>query len=347
MLHCNYVETWSQLITTYLFPEKKIRELEHLAIQIMKEEMRLSIRGLTLTWNHYRYRLRILIFEDERRLGYFDPKHFEIGIHKAATNPADILRHELAHMIAYLRFNDLTHSKAFRAICDEYGFPPEIKRATAPLLQEKTEERIVQKIKKLLALSSSNNPHEAQNATLKAQELLLKHQITHLNEETDMVMRRIFTFKRASSKIQSIAQILRTFGVHPIFNSTTLEIFGPHLSVEIAEYVAHFLYHEFEQLYKEQTHLHGLAAKNSFFRGIADGYCQKIKQTQAEHSRALYKIDYALQKALPLAYPHLRTTRSRVVNHKEGSRAGKKTGSKLNIRKGLSSKDTFFQFLLE
>lgn len=38
--------------------------------------------------------------------------------------------------------------------------------------------KIVERIKKLLALSESSNEHEAQLAMLKAQELLVKHKLT-------------------------------------------------------------------------------------------------------------------------------------------------------------------------
>ncbi|GAB5411454.1 MAG: hypothetical protein ChlgKO_05680 [Chlamydiales bacterium] len=322
-------------MTTFIYPEKKLREIKLTAHQIMKQEMQLTMRGNRLVWNNYLYRIQFLIFENRNHLGYFDPEHMEIGIHKSAKNFRDILRHELAHMIAYLRFGDLSHGKVFRTICKEYGFPSEIEKATGPLLQESRESRIASKIKKLLALAESTNAHESESAALKAQEMLLKHDI---EEETDMVMRRIFTFKRASTKYKAIAKILRTFGVQPVFCSKTLEIFGQRLHVEIAEYVAHFLSNELDHLYKKQLGLHGLAAKNSFFRGVAEGYCEKAKKAQTEQERALVKIDFALQKAIPLAYPNLRTSYSRIVNHSAGNLAGKKTGHNLKIRKGVSSK---------
>ena len=331
-------------LRTYLFPEKKIKEIESRALAIMKNEMGLKMRSSTLIWNNYLYRIRFLLFEDEQKWGYFDAEHFEIGIHINAQDPDDILRHELAHLIAFLRTGDLSHGKIFRAICKEFGFSPKIQRAAAPNAHT-SPSRIAEKIKKILALASSNNTHEAQNATLKAQELLLKHQIEDLDEEASMVMRRLFHFKRSSAKLHAISEILRTFGVQPIFNSKSLEIFGSRTCVDIAEYVAHFLNHELEHLYKAQTHLRGLAAKNSFFRGIAEGYCDKIATLQSKHERALYKIDYALQKALPLAYPNLRTKRSRVTDHKEGRRAGNKTGKSLNIRQPLPSTSKSIHFL--
>lgn len=334
MFYCNPTLYLSQPMTTFIYPEKKIREIKLAAHQIMKQEMHLTMRGKRLLWNNYLYRVQFLIFEDDTRLGYFDPEHMEIGIHKSAKNFRDILRHELAHMISYLRFGDLSHGKIFRTICKEYGFSSEIEKATGPLLQDAQESRMATKIKKLLALAESTNVHEAENAALKAQEMLLKHDI---EEESDMVMRRIFSFKRASTKHKAISQILRTYGVQPIFCKKTLEIFGQRLHVEIAEYVAHFLSNELDRLYENQNNLSGLAAKNSFFRGIAEGYCEKAKKAEAEHERALVKIDFALQKAIPLAYPNLRTSYTRVVNHSAGNLAGKKTGRGLKIRKGVSN----------
>ena len=335
MFYCNPTLNLSQPMTTYIYPEKKLREIKQAAHQIMKQEMQLTMRGDRLVWNNYLYRIQFLIFENHNQLGYFDPEHMEIGIHKCAKNFRDILRHELAHMIAYLRFGDLSHGKIFRTICKEYGFPTETEKATGPLLQDNYESRIAQKIKKLLALAESTNANEAESAALKAQEMLLKYEV---QEESEMVMRRIFSFKRASTKLKAISKILRTFGVQPVFCSKTLEIFGQRHHVEIAEYVAHFLSNELDHLYKNQDGLSGLAAKNSFFRGIAEGYCEKVKSAQARHERALVKIDFAPQKAIPLAYPHLRTSSSRIINHRAGNLAGKKTGRNLKIRKGISSK---------
>ena len=65
---------------------------------------------------------------------------------------------------------------------------------------------IIQKIKKLLALASSDNENEAQAAMMKAQELLAKHKLTirdvnDVHEESKVIEKQTaVTFKKATWK---------------------------------------------------------------------------------------------------------------------------------------------------
>ena len=69
-----------------------------------------------------------------------------------------------------------------------------------------------------------------------------------------------------------------------------IEVTGSRTNVELADYVANFLDQELERLFsvyqKEHSDLKGQRAKNSFFKGMAEGYVEKIKKTQKEVSLA-------------------------------------------------------------
>ena len=313
---------------------------------ILKDEVGLRVRGSRFFYNGYSYPLVILLFEDDRKLGYFDPNFYEIGLNKEVMlrdDLDDIIRHELAHYITWIIHGPVRdHGKEFHDICRQYGWNKEISLATSIAAPQQS--RIASKIKKLLSLASSANRFEAEQATVKANELLMKHNIDHLSEESEMRVRRLITSKRASAKLQSIATILRTFLVYPVLNrgqeSVSLEVFGVRENIEVAEYVAHFLDREFDSLWKESG-LKGAASKNSFFRGIADGYCKRAPSQ--EHG--LIKVENALMHALPMAYPHLSSKYTKYRHCKDGSRLGQMRGKSLTIKEGISSFDGDIKYL--
>lgn len=88
-------------------------------------------------------------------------------------------------------------------------------------MSSQNNERIIQKIKKLLALANSNNPHEAANAMAKAQKLMELHQI-------DMKMVELADFEKSTfvmstGKLQAYESGLlaiekRAFGVECIID---------------------------------------------------------------------------------------------------------------------------------
>jgi len=143
-----------------------------------------------------------------------------------------------------------------------------------------------------LALASSDNAHESEMATLKANELLLEHNLeltkAHDQSQTEqelVCVARVLEAARKNAKHVTIYEILKTFYVSPVFNHGRgvfyLEVVGDRTSVELADYVAHFLDHELEILWmqtqKENPKLKGKSAKNSFLRGVAKGYIEKIE----------------------------------------------------------------------
>ena len=83
--------------------------------------------------------------------------------------------------------------------------------------------------------------------------------------------------------MDAIAAILATFFVSIVYNRGKefiyLEILGSPVNAEIAEYVANVLQGELDRLWKD-TPLQGAVARNSFFRGLAKGYCQRSRRSR-------------------------------------------------------------------
>ncbi len=345
-----------------------IIRLEKKCKAILEKEGGLKTHGQRFYYHDSSYPINIICFEHPKKLGYFDSEFYEIGINKAFLLPQyshqlpDLLRHELAHYLAFIIHKDpaLCHNTLYRTICHSYGWGKEVYAATTelgeiPIHITDKEQRILNKVKKLLSLATSNNSHEAEQATLKSNALLLKYNLegtTYTDHEKEYVIKRLLSGKRNNSKLQALAKILRSFLVRTVINygekRVYLEAFGTKANVCIADYVAEYLERELEKLWKETQKQHpqlkGQASKNSFFRGLAEGYCQKITEQSQDHhhtkQQSLVVLEKQLDVKMQMAYPSLRQTSSHYRSCSQSTALGFEEGKSLNIRKPLSDTST-------
>ncbi|MCB1084218.1 MAG: DUF2786 domain-containing protein [Simkania sp.] len=337
--------------TLLLFLKKVKKE----AISIIQKEMALKCGPRRFWVGNVGYPLHFVVFDHPNKMGYFDPEMYEIGVNKCfifepEESLKDLLRHELAHYLTFITHGTSVspHGTEFHEICTLYGWKAEVARATVSSDKRQKSLRIAEKIQKLFSLSQSHHVHEAELALCKARELLLKYHQTHLAQDSEeMEIHRLIKQKRASSKLQTIASILKHFFVYPVFNHgkqcVYLEIFGSPVNIEIATYVGHFLERELESLWKN-SNLIGLRAKNSFFRGIAHGYEKKMQSAYHEET-AIISHENQLALDAAKAYPHLSSSFSKCSIDLEATRLGKDRGSKLQIRPGLQGSSSKTQFI--
>ena len=324
---------------------KFLNEIKLLSLQILQCEMGIQVGRSRFVIDKMTYPLHFVVFEGPKVLGYFKPELFEIGINKIfITETAELkntLRHELVHYLCWIYHKDLTHGMQFRNLCENFGYGKEVWSSKTTLLEKKQDNKIAFKVKKLLALSKSPNVHEAQAALLKANALLIKHSIAPM-VDADMALKRVLSGVRSTPKWDAISKILRTFNVYPVVNkgnhSAYLEVFGCRLAVSTAEYVAHFLDHELERLWKLDKTFSSTIERNSFFDGIADGYLKKIKPIQKPHKKELALISNALEANLWMPYPHLSKTSAHRKRSKDAFKMGTKLGKKFTIRPGVEKK---------
>lgn len=340
--------------------------------EIINLEMNLKMDRSRVLYNGILYPLNIVVFEDHNRLGYFDHRTYEIGLSKKLMMLAhdrvlkNVIRHELAHFIAFIVHGPehVIHGEEFKDICRSYGWDPEVERAYSNLNFENSKlegdlktEKLLERLKKLLALTSSDNPHERELATLKANALLLEHNLDltkglsreKLDTDEEVCVKRVLEAKRKSAKHVAIYEILKTFFVSPVFNHGTglfyLEVIGDKTSVELADYVANFLNSELDRLWKitkkENPQFKTITAKNSFFRGVAKGYVEKIEKQKKAHAQSsdLILIETNLSKKLQIVYSRIgHTTLGSGATHSGASAAGVETGKNLSIKPGIASK---------
>jgi len=170
----------------------------------------------------------------------------------------------------------------------------------------------------------------------------------HVEDET-IYVQRVLEASRKQTKHVVIYEILKTFFVSPVFNHGKgvfyLEVIGDRTSVELAEYVAHFLDHELEVMWKEakkkNPDFKNIAAKNSFLRGVSKGYIEKIESQKKKSAQSfeLALIEKNLQKQLKTVYSRIGHSSMSAGSHHHGANAaGVESGRNLSIKPGINNK---------
>lgn len=309
------------------------------------------------------YPIKVVIYNNKSMLGYFDSDFYELGFHESLMHASreqlhNVIRHELAHYVTFINYGVAIqpHGAEFRAFCQQMSWGEEVYRATVCLESERAlsdveESSIFRKVKKLMALATSSNEHEAELAMIKSQQLLLKHNIESQyidDDDEKIVLKRIMKQKKENAKMRCIANILETFFVSTVYSRggefTHLEILGSSVNIEIAEYVASVLHSELDKLWNQAqkcANLKGMIAKNSFFLGLARGYCNKIQALKREYSgnetNALMVIEKKLVDAKAMVYQRLSSGRSNGSYCPESSKLGEQMGRQLNINPAINS----------
>ncbi|MBT4792907.1 MAG: DUF2786 domain-containing protein [Halobacteriovoraceae bacterium] len=329
---------------------------------IMSEETELELRRTRFEYNKYTYPLSVIIFIDSQKLGYFDPTTYQIGLHASLMYQAkehvikNILRHELAHYLCWLKYglDGPPHGENFKDICKKYHWDQKVDKASIDIkLANEFEgdlasEKIISKVKALFKLAESDNEHEARLATIKANQLLIKHNLEKINLHHHDILysQEVYSSKRKNAKTNAFYSILMHFFVKPVIvhstNKTSLEVFGTKENIELAQYITHFLERNFEQLWKDQDLLKGLKAKNSFFLGIAKGYEEKMLNVKKDFSQSAQTSLLVLSNQLATQVEKfcMRLSYSRSQNQfdKNAFQSGKEKGHKLNINPALKNK---------
>ncbi len=310
--------------------------------------------------------LVLVAIDDAQRLGYFDPRGCTIGVNKCLMYTAkdrvikDLLRHELAHYFTYIAHHasgiDYTaHGREFQATCNTYGLAAEIRLATLDVRSandaitgELANEAVIAKFRKLMSLSESDNPHEAELAILRANELMVKHNLDAsaaqhgAQEDVEYCVACVIECKRSSPRISAIAEILGEFFVYPVHGSEGLEVTGTRANVEHAQYVASYLDRELAAAWKRARaeRPRGALREKPFMAALAAAYRKKLRAATrslpSADQRALVLMGEELAWAGRGVYGGgLQQSSSFYATCAESTARGAHAGSKLEIRRGV------------
>ena len=327
----------------------------------------------------------------KRSWGEFNESTRTISISRKLVNEypwhvvVGVFRHEMAHQLVSedRSQSDRPHSEAFKAACRRLGVPSQYARAGLDLkeshLDWRTEprdaaaEKILDKVKKLLALANSANEHEALLAMERVREIYAKYNLEHTaraGEENFVHLVLTNGKKRMESWQQRIVAILtdhffvkvlmfRQFEAKSQEHHHALEIIGTRENVLMAEYVYYFLINQLEALIKDAGK-NGIklerSDRTSYRLGVLDGFDDKLELAKkaaaksgepAQSSstalsvvgRALEKFheDPALEDYLGEIYPRLRSRQSSSINVKsEAFAAGHSAGKAINLNRPIT-----------
>ncbi|MBB5346439.1 DUF2786 domain-containing protein [Desulfoprunum benzoelyticum] len=336
----------------------------------------------------------IEIIESTEILGRWQRHTRTIGIsrHIVVNHGWDVtinaLKHEMAHQICDEVFGcqGAPHDDRFRQACVMLGLPEGFSRARldpacfhAPMAAatsgDDRRRKLIERVRKVLALSQSANEHEARLALETAVRLMNRHDLERdeiespLNEVTyrivSLARQRVHLYQRLIASLLS-----RHFNVRLIHSRIydpevdvvyrSFEILGRRDNVEIAEYCYHFLENRLAALWSaHRKGLSGMARglKNSYYCGVLQGFEQNLTRNRKEEkggeggkagSRDLDEVqshlvvgDREVEALVARRHPRLqkqggRKTRVNPTLFSQGIDAGREITLRTGIREGAT-----------
>jgi len=295
-------------------------------ICIQQELERRILHGLACEWEEalwvldssHKDLIRKPLFslrDTKSRLGHWSREKREICLSRnlVVNHPWDAVRevllHEMAHQFADEVLganNEPPHGPKFQGACHLLRANPNASGKYEPLhdriFRESSgsEDRIMLRIKKLMALAQSKNQHEAEAAMAKAHELIAKYNVDLLAHEENRDFVSVFVGKPALRHFReeyALARLLTDFYfVHGIWMpayvvdkgkmGSVLEISGTIQNIKIAHYVYDFVRQSTNSQWDEYNKDNGLNRyrKTDFAMGIIQGFSSKLK-SQSETKR--------------------------------------------------------------
>jgi hypothetical protein len=352
--------------------ESFLERLTVMVRQILRDDFRVSVgRTRFETPDGWTWPIRLVAIDDAQRLGYFDPDRCTIAVHRRMMYSAkdrvlaNLLRHELAHYFSYIAYHesgldDHAHGAQFQSTCEFYGLAPEVRRSTCDVAAENDEiagelenEAIIAKIQRLLSLSESDNEHEAALALLRANELMLRHNLDATSaaggdaSEIEYCVKIVIPCRRSSPRVSAIADILTEFFVYPVQTSAGLEVTGTRANVEQAAYIAQVLDRSLAASWKRarSNHPGQRLLEKPFMEAAVESYLGKLQTAKAQHSaqdqRALATLADELEWAgRGTQGGGVHTTTSWYEACEVSTAQGTRAGTELEVRHGLTTHGT-------
>lgn len=291
------------------------------------------------------------------RVGQWQPRPRTIEISRhlvlehAWGDVLEVLKHEVAHQFVdeCLAVDEPPHGPTFRSICQRLGIrgAPTLKLAGAPDAgsEDPTWVRKVARIRKLLALATSPNQHEAENAASAAQKLMLR-----FNVEMDEIEERPgYGFRHLGSPsgrtFEHQRRVAVILGDHffveaiwvPVYRpreakrGSVLEICGSEPNLVMAAYVHDFLHATAARLWEDYKRREGIRSnrdRRGFLAGVMEGFESKLEAQRTElREEGLVWVPLAeLDTFFRRRHPYVRRIRGagtrRTDAYDEGQRAG-------------------------
>jgi len=267
-----------------------------------------------------------------------------------------VLQHEMAHQFVdeVLRPRDETaHGETFRKVCESFGIdgtaagPPVAAPGDAPL------DRVLERVRKLLALAGSANQHEAEAAMRRAHELMLRHEIDAAATAgtRDFEVRHVGDPLRRTNAVESAILVLlddcffvRVIRI-PVYvpragrRGAVHELSGTRANLDLALHVHDFLLGTAERLWISQRAELGASGRDrlEFQSGVIRGFHDKlIAERAAIAGKGLVWVgDGALEEFFRRRHPRI-SRRSRTMRASDAHAAGHEVGKRVILHRPVA-----------
>ncbi len=353
--------------------ESFLARLDAMTRPLLRDEFAVKVgRTRFETPDGWTWPIRLVAIDDAGRLGYFNAEGCTIAVHKRLMYTAkdrvlrDLLRHELAHYFTYIAFHESgldsrAHGPQFQWTCDRYGLPDAARLASCDVAAENdaiegelANEATIAKIQRLLALAKSDNEHEAELALLRANELMVRHNLDAAAtlagsgnfEEVEYCVEVVIPCKRSSPRVSAIADILTEYFVYPVQTREGLEVTGTRANVEQAHYIADVLDRALAASWKRaRAESRGARLREKpFMEAAAESYLTKLRgakaQVDGQGQRALTRLATELEWAgQGIQGGGLRTATIWYEACPVSSSQGARAGEQLEVQRGVAAND--------
>jgi hypothetical protein len=279
-----------------------------------------------------------------------------------------VLEHEMAHQyvdeVLDVR-GEPPHGPTFSRVCTERGIDARAAGAPVPSAsgEAQPDDRVVGRIRKLLALAGSDNQHEAELAMRKAHELMLRANIEQIAVPQQYEVRHVGEPHRRATpvELEIMGLISEFFFVEvirvPIYlprtgiHASAFEIIGSRENVEMAEHVHAFLLATAERLWQENRGDRRVKSgrdRSAYQCGVIRGFRDKLvgERAELEQREGLVWVgDGNLDTFYRARHPRI-TRRRRMVRYSGAHAAGREAGRSVVLHKPVTSSDASGRRLL-
>ena len=271
----------------------------------------------------------------------------------------EILKHEMAHQYVHETLGETSqtpHGRAFLEACARLGVDSRAAGMPEAAKASEADDKIVERIARLLALAESPHQHEAEAAMAAAQRLMLKHNLEVARAEVARHYRHVHLGKatgRVSEHERVVAMILgKHFFVEGIWipvyrplegkRGSVLEICGSPANLAIAEYVHGFLHETAERLWRDHMKARGIRThrdRRTFLAGVMVGFADKLaRQDATSRSEGLIWVkDGDLTGFFRRRHPYVRHVRHTGQRRTDAWAHGREAGRKIVLHKPVES----------
>jgi hypothetical protein len=274
------------------------------------------------------------------------------------------MAHQFTQEVLGVR-HEKPHGPAFQQACKILGADPGASGDYTPLHDRLHDDapdhndKIMRRVRKLMALAESRNQHEAEAAMIKAHELIARYNIDLITRHESRDYVSVFIGKPALRRWREeyhLESLLSAFyfvtGIWaPAYviekgkMGRVLEISGTPRNVNIAGYVYDFVMRFIDSQWKDYNRDGRLNRyrKTDFAVGIIEGFrsrleSEKVKEKAAGDERALIKIEDPMLTAYTRhRYPRLhKFSRNGASHDRDVLNDGMEAGKKMILHKGIA-----------